>query len=84
MTVEMLLHAADNSARLDLHVVLPLSILAVVALAAIWAPAPSAVAGFRDRAQLPRPSLLWPVVGAWILPSSRRCPAARMVCITAR
>lgn len=67
MSVDLLLHAAGDATRVDRHVVLPLVILGVVALSAIWAPAPPRLAGVRDRLQLPTPTLLWPVFGAWAL-----------------
>jgi predicted metal-binding membrane protein len=66
IALDLLLHAADGSAHLDLQVVLPLVILGVVALTVISAPAPL-FAGVRTRARLPQPSILWPVVGAWAL-----------------
>ncbi len=64
----MLLHLAPNGGSgIDLHVALAASLVFVVAVAAVWAPAPRALAGVRERARLPQPALLWPIAGAWAL-----------------
>jgi predicted metal-binding membrane protein len=61
------LHTDGGDTQIDWHVVLPLLVAGAVAASAVWAPAPRVLAGIRDRAQLPRPSLVWPIVAAWAL-----------------
>ena len=68
--MNLLLHlgADGRSTALDMHVAVPAAIAIVFAVGAIWAPAmPRAFAGVRARAQLPQPTIVWPIVGAWAL-----------------
>lgn len=67
MLSSLILHAADGGPHIEPYMAVLLAALMAFAVVMVAVPLPDTAAGFRVRARLPRPTLLWPIVGAWAL-----------------